>query len=89
MFFTVEEAQAAQAKEEKLKMTQYSLQIDSNTDRLIHCRELYCSPMLNNFFLKKTKQKQATPTKKQIIKKHQIKKKIPQTIKQEGRGSKK
>lgn len=48
MFFTVEEAQAAQAKEEKLKWHK-SLQININTDRLMHHRELYSSPMLNNF----------------------------------------
>lgn len=48
MFFTVEEAQAVQAKEEKLKMSKYNLQTDINTDRLIHQRGLQFSHA-NNF----------------------------------------
>lgn len=40
MFFTVEEAQAAQAKEEKLQMTQCSLQADIKMYRTIHHTEL-------------------------------------------------
>lgn len=65
MFFTVEEAQAAQAKEVKLKMSKYSLQTDINTDRLIHQRELHSSPMLNNFLKEnQTKTSTAPPRKR-------------------------
>lgn len=68
MFFTVEEAQAAQAKEEKLKMSQYSLQTDINTDRLIHRRELYSSPMLNNFLKENQTKTNNAPQQKQMNK---------------------
>lgn len=67
-FFTVEEAQAAQAKEEKLKMSQYSLQTDINTDRLIHHRELYSSPVLNKFLKENQTKTNNSPKQKQINK---------------------
>lgn len=77
MFFTVEEAQAAQAKEEKLKMTKYSLQININTDRLIHRRELYSSPMLNNFLKEnQTKTNEQTNNNKKERKQRKIKMKL-------------
>lgn len=41
MFFTVEDAQGAQAKEEKLQITQHSLQTDIKTDRTVNHIELY------------------------------------------------
>lgn len=75
MFFTVEEAQAAQTKEEKLQMTQYSLQIDINTDKLIHHRELYSSPVLNNFFLKENQTKTNIPPKQKQKQNHKRKSK--------------
>lgn len=41
MFFTAEEAQVAQVKEEKLQMTQCCLQTDIGTGRTIHHTDLY------------------------------------------------